>query len=393
MIWWTLLMTQANATTRERALDISAEFATHEWRMTAANESASCSDDYQSDFTAGTWVGIPYDWGGWLTTDEYDQAMLDGDGAGSHSWHGVLWCTAGVDCSGFVSQAWETNQKYGTSTIHQISEEIPVSDLRRADALNKSGSHIVLFAHQSNAGIPIHYETNGDVVFVDSDQGWSAFSDYTAIRADHIEEGPSTGTIGEPIEIEQFPYSDLRWTAGAASDQLDRYSCAPDTDESGPEMLYTFSVAEAGTLRLTVSDDDGVDVDLHLLTGPTADDCLTRDDSAIEQWVEPGVYWISIDTYVGGSEFPGPYLLSGSFTGNLGDPPTEEDSDATENDDSSQDNPPTPPNDIGGPLGTAVPSNEVQACSTGGSLKLGMSWLWGMVGILWWRRSSQNSAE
>ena len=94
-------------------------------------------------------------------------------------------------------------------------------------------------------------------VFVDSDQGWSSFSGYTPIRADHIEDGPSTGTAGEPIEIDAFPLSDLRWTAGAASDQIDRYACAPDTDESGPEMLYTFSVAEGGTLRLTVSDDSG----------------------------------------------------------------------------------------------------------------------------------------
>ena len=392
MIWWTLWMAQASGTTRERALDISAEFATHQWTMTAVNESASCSDDYQSDFTAGTWVGIPYDWGGWLTTKnttrpcstEMELAAIAGMGSCGHG---------GVDCSGFVSQAWETNQKYGTSTIHQISEEIPVSDLRRADALNQSGSHIVLFAHQSDAGIPIHYETNGDVVFVDSDQGWSAFSDYTAIRADHIEEGPSTGTMGEPIEIEQFPYSDLRWTAGAASDDLDRYSCAPDTDESGPEMLYTFSVAEAGTLRLTVSDDDGVDVDLHLLDGPTAEDCLVRDDSAIEQWIDPGVYWISIDTYVGGNEFPGPYLLSGSFTGSLGDPPIEDESDSPNNDPASENESLSPPHDLRGPPGTAVPLNDVRACSTTGFSTGAISWLWAWVGLLWWRRAGGNGAE
>ena len=395
MIWMTLLLSTAQATTRERALDLSAEFATHEWTMTVANETASCSSSYRSDFTAGTWVGIPYDWGGFATSEEFDQAMLDGEGAGSHSWHGVLSCTAGLDCSGFVSQAWETSQKYGTSTIYQITHDISAGGLKRADALNDAGSHIVLFAHQSDAGIPIHYETNGDVVFVDSDQGWSAFSGYAPIRADHIEEGPQTGTQSEPIEVSSFPLSDLRWTAGASSDVIDVYDCAPDTDESGPEMLYTFSVAEAGTLSLTVSDDATVDVDLHLLDSPDGAGCLARDDTELELWIEPGVYWISVDTYVGGHEFPGPYLLSGAFTGTLGDPPDEETGSSDEGDEegSPGSHPPSEAAHVGGAPGEAVAWNQIGACSTSSQNPGRLSLLFALTGLILLGRRSRRKPQ
>lgn len=311
----------ALAVTREDALMNAAIFSTHVWTMGAANETASCSSSYSSDYSAGqTITGIPYDWGGFVTTSEYDQYIAEGYGAGSHSWHGVLWCTVGVDCSGFVSQAWETSSKYGTATFYQVTHDIGVSDLERADALNKASSHIVMWAYQTDAGLPVHYETNGTVVFVDSDQGWSAFSGYTAIRYDSIEDGPETGTASAPVEITAFPYSDLRYTAGAASSQIDSYSCASSTDESGPEQLYRFEVATAGTLTLTVSDDTYTDVDIHVLTAPSGDACLDRDDSELSLWLEPGEYWISADSYVSSSgDKPGPYLLSGSFTGTLGD--------------------------------------------------------------------------
>ncbi|MCB9778578.1 MAG: hypothetical protein H6742_08460 [Alphaproteobacteria bacterium] len=305
---------------REDVLDNAALFATHPWTMGAANQTASCSASYVSDYSPGqSYRGIPYDWGGWVTTDEYDDALAAGYGAGSHSWHGVLSCTVGVDCSGFVSQAWETSQKYGTATFHQVTHDISSADLLRGDALNDAGSHIVLFAYQSAAGIPIHYEANGALVFVDSDQGWSAFSGYTPIRFDEIGDDSARGTTSSPHEIDAFPFEDLRWTAGARSDSFDHYSCAPGTDESGPEQLYRFEVATAGTLTVRVSDDDGVDVDIHVLSAADPDACVARDDRELSVDLTPGTWWIAADTWVGTYEYPGPYLLTATFTGSTGD--------------------------------------------------------------------------
>ncbi len=315
-----LLVSVGLAIDREAVMDNAAEFATHQWTMSSSNQYGSCSSSYVSDYTPGvTYRGIPYDWGGWVTCQEYDEYLQDGYGAGSHSWHGVLWCTVGVDCSGFVSQAWETSQKYGTATFYQVTSDISTSSLKRGDALNKESSHIVLFAYETPAGVPIHIEANGELVFTDVDQGWSSFSGYEAVRYDDIADGATTGTISNPIEISAFPLDDLRWTAGAASDVVDSYSCSPSTDESGPEQWYHFEVATGGTLDLRVSCDNSVDIDIHVLDGTSGDDCLARDHEELSIQLDPGEYWITADTWVGSYEYAGPYILTGTFSGTLGD--------------------------------------------------------------------------
>ena len=85
-------------------------------------------------------------------------------------------------------------------------------------------------------------------------------------------------------------------------------------------MLYRFTVASEGVLHATVSDDSGIDIDLHVMTATDGTGCLARDDSEVEVTLTPGEYWLSLDTYVGSREFPGPYLLSATFSGELGEP-------------------------------------------------------------------------
>ena len=69
-----------------------------------------------------------------------------------------------------------------------------------------------------------------------------------------------------------------------------------------------------------------IDIDLHVLTATDGTGCLARDDSEVELTLPPGVYWLSLDTHVGSREFPGPYLLSATFSGELGEVPGEDDS-------------------------------------------------------------------
>ena len=291
----------AMAIPREDVLDSAAEYSTHSWQMGANNQYASCSSSYVSDYTPGqTIIGIPYDWGGFSTISDYDNKLTQGYGAGSHSWHGVLSCTVGVDCSGFVSRAWQTSQKYGTYTIQNVSSTISVNDLDRGDAINKPSSHIVLFAYTSASGLPIHYEAQGGVVFVDSDQGWSGLNGYSAIRYDDIEEGTITGTQSAPIEITSFPYTDYRWTAGSKADVIDYYSCAPTVNESGPEIYYRMTLSQPGTLTVLVSDHYDVDIDIHLLTSPDGNDCLARAHSEFTHTVAAGEYWIRTSRRVRG---------------------------------------------------------------------------------------------
>ena len=397
-----LLVGSSLAIDREAVMDNGAEFATHPWTMNSNNQYGSCSSDYVSDYSPGSsYRGIPYDWGGWVTTAEYDAYLEEGYGAGSHSWHGSLWCTVGVDCSGFVSQAWETSQKYGTSTIYQVSSEISSSSLTRGDALNNSGSHIVLYAYETAAGIPVHVEANGELVFTDVDQGWSAFSSYVPIRYDDISDGAETGTISNPHEITGFPFEDLRWTAGAASDVFDSYDCDPDVNESGPEQIYHFEVEAGGTLGLRVSCDNSVDVDIHVLDGPSSDSCLARDHTELSVWLDPGEHWIVADTWVGSYEYAGPYILTATFSGTLGDSgddPVDDPPDDTGDpsndtgdpwiDTGDPSDPPTPDDH-----GLLSPSDRVRfadqrGCGCSGGVAPRWLGLFGLLGITRRRRSS-----
>ncbi|MDP2315191.1 MAG: MYXO-CTERM sorting domain-containing protein [Pseudomonadota bacterium] len=317
-----LLSPAALAIPREDVLDNAARYASHVWASSNANQYATCTDgDYESDYPPGTYTGLPYDWGGYVTLDEFDAQLDDGYGAGSHSWHGILSCTTGVDCSGFVSMVWETDH-YSTSSFGGgPTSEVSWSHIERGDAVNDPGSHMVLYTHETDAGWPVFYEASGSAekVRLNATSGWSYVDGYQPIRYDDIDDGPTTGTRGAPRDITAFPYSDFRWTAGAASDAIDSYACAPDTDESGPEVLYRFQAATAGTLEVVVSDDVGVDVDVHVLTAADGAACVARDDTTLSVEVEPGEVWIAVDTWVSSQEFPGAYILTATFDGRVGE--------------------------------------------------------------------------
>lgn len=332
-----LLVGVALAVPREQVIENATAFGTHTWTMTSANTRASCDSGYTSDYTAGTYVGLPYDWGGYMSAEEFDAEIAAGYGAGSHSSDGSLSCTAGLDCSGFVSMAWETGH-YSTSTIPDVASPIEWDELQRGDVIDDPGSHVVLFTHVSEDGWPVFWEASGSAskVRLNSTGGYGAVGDYLPYRFDEIEDGSSTGTVSSPKAITSFPYTDYGWTAGAASDRFDVYSCS-DADESGPEVIYEATLPGPGTLTAVVSDAEGVDIDVQVLSEPDADACLGRDDAEVSVHVDGATAWLVLDSYVGSYEYSGPYLLTVDFTPDAVDDPGEDTS------------PPSP--DTGGDVG------------------------------------------
>ena len=91
-------------------------------------------------------------------------------------------------------------------------------------------------------------------------------------------------------------------TMTSSLDRWDRYACAPDTDESGPEDVYTFEVTHLSLLRARVDDvaGDGVDVDVHLLSALDPASCVRRDNKALAWVVRPGTWTVVVDTWVDG---------------------------------------------------------------------------------------------
>lgn len=118
-----------------------------------------------------------------------------------------------------------------------------------------------------------------------------------------------------PIAVDTFPYADARDTTEAPASEVDAYSCAPATDESGGEFVYRVEVAAAGALVTSVDDvsGDAVDVDVHLLSEADPGTCRTRDNREALWIVEPGTWYVVVDTWADGAAFPGPYELQLSF--------------------------------------------------------------------------------
>ncbi len=121
------------------------------------------------------------------------------------------------------------------------------------------------------------------------------------------------GTTGDPFTIDGLPFTHSSDTAAAGQRDFDVYDgCASDADESGPELIYRLDLETATALHLVVVDSGDVDVDLHLLRGePNTAQCVERNDREIRRTLEPGTWFLIVDSYVaGGGEKGGPYLLA-----------------------------------------------------------------------------------
>ena len=66
---------------------------------------------------------IPENLFGLVQSFEFDQGIKNGLGAGSYPADGILSCTVGLDCSGFVSQAWAAPH-HTTSNLDQIASVV-----------------------------------------------------------------------------------------------------------------------------------------------------------------------------------------------------------------------------------------------------------------------------
>ena len=143
---------------RQQAIETAFAFEGVQWKLTQANY-GNDPDSQCSGFNRirRPWYlegkvnqevrGVPYCWGCHGSLANFRQRIESGMLAGNV-------CTrnaprpdvAGVDCSAFVSAAWGLSVHYTTAAIPAIAA--PVSnpwDLKPGDALNKPGSHVMLF--------------------------------------------------------------------------------------------------------------------------------------------------------------------------------------------------------------------------------------------------------
>lgn len=93
-----------------------------------------------------TLSNVPYCWGGW-NAESYVKNINDGKYAGNVTTTapGHVSGTVGMDCSGYVSVAFDLPHKHGTSTLSNCFTKISsTSGVQAYDILNKSGSHVMI---------------------------------------------------------------------------------------------------------------------------------------------------------------------------------------------------------------------------------------------------------
>lgn len=336
-----LISISLSAVTRSEAVLKGDRYVRTKWTCSSENVTgSSCMQGIPNVYSAGnTYTGVAYDWGGHMEQETYLSRLASGYRAGSCSGsscsqYGVLDCTVGVDCSGYVSMLWECGHNT-TSSIPDISTVINQNDMKKGDVFNDAGSHVIMYLYtDKSTGLPYIMESAGtgtEKTVFRRMSSWPS-SSYERRRYDDIEEDVAVdGTIPNPRVISSTPYYDEGNTRNPVSLAIDTYSALPATKEFGPEVIYSIVLQTAGDLTATVTDNqaESIDCDIHLLSSLTIDgnrmavDAIARDDHTVTRTLSPGTYYIVVDTYTGSVDLPGEYTLSVDFTPS--GTPTDED--------------------------------------------------------------------
>lgn len=120
--------------------------------------------------------------------------------------------------------------------------------------------------------------------------------------------------------VTSFPFTHQGDTSAGGTSSIDGYDCAPDTNESGPEVLYRLTVPSDGFVSVAVYDGDGTDIDVHIVSAldpgaPSGTGCVARGDLQANADVVAGDVWIVADTWVSsaGTAMSGSYRIDVGF--------------------------------------------------------------------------------
>jgi hypothetical protein len=144
--------------TRQQVVQTAFGFEGLQWRLTPANygpdPDTACTGfnrirrpGYLSGKLNQEVRGVPYCWGCHGSLNQFRARIANGTLAGNVCTHNdPRTDVAGVDCSAFVSAAWGLANHFTTAAIPAITIELANPwDLQPGDALNKAGTHVLLF--------------------------------------------------------------------------------------------------------------------------------------------------------------------------------------------------------------------------------------------------------
>jgi lysophospholipase L1-like esterase len=220
------------------------------------------------------------------------------------------------------ANAWVPRYNLLARAIAQ-TRKIPFIDLHRelvnvpAHGLSGDGIHLSSYSTTSGvrpcvltaAGLDYGQNVRNLATLEALDRTWRAVESGTTpdVSTTRI---LGSGLPNEEIVIDALPFIDGRDTRVDGATNIASYPGCTTTNESGPEVLYKFTLTQQTNLRAFVVSLGGSDIDIHLLSAPNGTDCIARNDKVIAQTLQAGTYWLSLDTYESSSAvLPGEYLL------------------------------------------------------------------------------------
>jgi hypothetical protein len=170
-----------------------------------------------------------------------------------------------------------------------------------------SGTSISASINNATAGTQYFIVVDGDVV-----------SDFGAYSI-QVTCPPSTqtGDCSNPIVLScGTPFSG---TTVDGNSTFNTYSCAGGQQEAGKEKIHTITITQPSDLTATLSNLNGVDLDIHILGSCSATACIARDDNAAAATgLAAGTYYIVVDGFGAAGVNEGAYTLEVTCTPNNG---------------------------------------------------------------------------
>jgi chitodextrinase len=134
-----------------------------------------------------------------------------------------------------------------------------------------------------------------------------------------------TGTPASPFEISTTSFGDMHDTRISTTSQFNNYSCTGSAATPGPEYIYRLNIAQATPLRAVVLDAGANAVNVNLLSSLNANSCIKSASRIIETTLNPGTYYITVDSLGAGAEYTlsiTPCVAGDSVCGSDSTPPT-----------------------------------------------------------------------
>lgn len=231
----------AETITREAVIANAAMYANLNWFCKKKN----ARQDYNHLTPGKEYRGVPYNWGGFDSTDKFVNKVKKGVVAGNYKKRcGTTLCVredfAGLDCSGLVSRTWGIG-RYSTTTFPAISIKIPRELLQPGDILNSENKHVMLFdkfdednqiwVYESAAWVRIKNAPPAGVVYRSVDAG----DDYIPRRYyKFIEQGERIKTDRTIVALRQLNGKDKLYVPAGMTGEIVKGPALSSKDRKSP---------------------------------------------------------------------------------------------------------------------------------------------------------------